>query len=63
MVYVLGDGYKYNIIWGRNFNTCLIMIKSNNLYMEAGRDNVELPMIYVMIYIPHVTYKKWQILW
>ena len=33
MIYVLGDNYKHNIIWGRHSNTWLIMIKNKYLYM------------------------------
>ena len=57
MIYVLGNDYKRNIIWGRYFNTLLIMIKYNNFYMEAAKDMMELIMICVIIYIPHAPYK------
>ena len=52
MVYVIDNDYRYNIIWGRDFNTWRIMIKSNKLYMGAEINMIELIMIYVMVYTP-----------
>ena len=37
MIYVLGDNYKHNIIWGREFNIRWIIIKNNNFCMEAAK--------------------------
>ena len=57
MVYVFGDYYKYNVIWGRDLNTWWIMVNNKNLWIEAARYMIELPMICVVIYIPHVSNK------
>ena len=53
IVHVNDDNYKYNIIWGRDFNTWCIITKKKNLCVEATRDMIDMNMIYVMIYITH----------
>ena len=40
IIYVLGDSYKHNIIWGRDFNTRWIIIKNNNFCIETAKDMV-----------------------
>ena len=60
MVFVLDGDYRYNIIWGRYFNTWWIMIKNNNVWMEYERYIIVLPMICVMVYIPYAWYKEWK---
>ena len=59
MFYLIGDNHKYNIIWLRDFNTWWI-ITNNNLCTEAARCMIWLPIICVMIFIPHTLYKDWQ---
>ena len=39
------------------------MIKNNNLRMEYAIDMIDLPMIGVMIYMPHALYNKLQFMW
>ena len=56
MDYDIEGNYKYSIIWGRDFNTRLMIIK-NTLWTESAKDIIEMPMICVMIYIPHTSYK------
>ena len=63
MIYDLGEYYKHNILWGRDLNTWWSMINNNNFWMEAAKDMMEMPMICVMIYIPHVAYKEWKFMW
>ena len=59
MAYVLDGNNKYNIIWGKYFNKWQILI-NNTLCMEYERNMIELLMIWVMIYIPYMSYKEWQ---
>ena len=63
MVYFIGDDYKCSIIWGRDFNTWLIMINDNNFLMVFARNVIGLPMICAMIFIPSDSYKEQQFMW
>ena len=61
LIYFDGDN-KYNIIWGRDFNTWWVLI-NNNRCTEATKYIIELPMICVLFFIPHTSYTDWWYMW
>ena len=62
MAYVLYGDKKYNIIWGRDFNTQWKMI-NNNLWAESARDMIKITIICDIVYIPHISYNEWRSMW
>ena len=63
MFYVLGDDYNHHTILVWDFNTRLIMIKNNKLWIKGSKDMMKLPMICAMMYISHESYKELLFMW